>query len=95
MKKSRNKPQNRKTKINVTNNLSIGEIYIGEIDTTIELRMEGISASNDFFNSYYVKDEKDIENFLAGKKCFVYGQKGAGKTAFLRYVGEKLKKEKS
>ncbi|MGF3024870.1 P-loop ATPase, Sll1717 family [Methylobacterium aquaticum] len=94
MKKSRNKPQNRKTKINVTNNLSIGEIYIGEIDTTIELRMGGISASNDFFNSYYVKDEKDIENFLAGKKCFVYGQKGAGKTAFLRYVGEKLKKEK-
>lgn len=87
------KSSKRKTSGGLAQNLAIKQIYVGEIDTTIELRMGGRAAANDFYHSYYVRDEDDVADFISGQKCFVYGQKGAGKTAFLRFIGEKLKRE--
>lgn len=78
----------------LTDNLSIRQIYVGEIDTTIELDIGGPASANDFYNSYYIRNQDELEEFLSGKKFFVYGQKGAGKTAFLRFAGETLRRRR-
>ncbi|MQQ10271.1 hypothetical protein GFB49_17525 [Epibacterium sp. SM1979] len=73
--------------------LSLKNMYLGEVDTTIELDISGREARSDFYNSYYVRSDAEVASFLDGRKCFVYGQKGAGKTAFLRYIGERLRRD--
>jgi hypothetical protein len=74
--------------------LSIKNIYVGSLDTTMELNVGGAKSSAAFINSYFIKNQNDLDEFIGGSKFFVFGQKGAGKTAFLRYAGEMIKRSK-
>lgn len=74
--------------------LSIKDIYVGEEDTTRELEIGDSKVAAQFYNSYFLRNEVDFEEFVNGNKFFVYGYKGAGKTAFLRYVGESFNRNK-
>ena len=83
----------KKRRIAHKDNLSLKNIYIGQVDTTIELDINNKEIKNDFYYSYFIRNEGEVNSFLNGSKCFVYGQKGAGKTAFLRFIGEKLERD--
>ncbi|MCA3167609.1 MAG: hypothetical protein ING22_03520 [Burkholderiales bacterium] len=74
--------------------LSIKNIYVGSLDTTMEIDVGGPPSLSQFVGSYYIKNQKDLDNFISGRKFYVYGQKGAGKTAFLRYAGEMVRRNK-
>lgn len=74
--------------------LSIKNVYVGSLDTTMELDVGGPSSIAQFVGSYYIKNQNDLDKFIAGEKFYVYGQKGAGKTAFLRYAGEMVRRRK-
>ncbi len=88
------KQTNKSAKLKNSLKLSIKDIYIGEIDSTIEIDTGGNAAIKDFLGSYFVRNEEEITQFLDGRKSFVYGQKGVGKTAFLRYIGENYSRSK-
>ena len=74
--------------------LSIKDIYVGEEDTTRELEIGDSKVAAQFYNSYFLRNDTDYKDFVSGNKFFVYGYKGAGKTAFLRYVGESFNRDK-
>ncbi len=70
--------------------LQIKDIRFGKIDAHNELQDLG----EDFYiESFLVYDKYKIDSFLSGENCFICGNKGTGKTAFLKYLECKLSKE--
>lgn len=63
--------------------LRLNEILFGKTDAFNEL----IELGQDFFVDAFVNNEKyHMNDFLQGKKYYICGKKGTGKTAFLRYL---------
>lgn len=94
-RRSRNTPPPLRKKTRRNENLSLKNIYVGEVDTTIEIKIGGREAIGAFYESYFVRNQTEIDDFIVGKKLYVYGQKGVGKTAFLRYIEENMRRDKS
>lgn len=66
--------------------IAVGEISFGELDAkneVIEQERLGISI---FYNSFITPPGIDLNALTSGAKCFIYGQKGCGKTALLLYI---------
>ena len=59
------------------------EIQFGKTDASNEL----IEVGNDYYLSSFLEYERyRIEDFFEGKKYFILGRKGTGKTALLKYM---------
>lgn len=73
--------------------LQLKDLYIGSIDAKHEL----ISNSEDerfrFFDSFLIPENIVVDEYITGKKYYVTGLKGTGKTALLRYLAIKVEKE--
>lgn len=66
--------------------MKLKNLYIGDVDAKNEILKRKRAGSDDFQKSFSTPKQVDIEDFLNGQKHFIYGLKGAGKTAFLRYI---------
>lgn len=64
----------------------IKDIYAGMPDAKDEFE---IGQADSFFESFVVPPGLPVENLLNGKKCFVTGYKGVGKTSVLYYLQNK------
>jgi hypothetical protein len=65
-------------------NLSLGQLYAGNTDAKDDFILTG--TKDEFFNSFIIQDENQLQKFHIGIKFFIYGMKGTGKTAQLRYL---------
>lgn len=74
--------------------LKIKDMYFGSIDATDELDVASDTGKNDFYETFFVVSGLKIEKFLNGESFFIYGPKGTGKTSLLRFLMEKVKRDK-
>lgn len=75
--------------------LSRSEIDFGKIDAKSALVTRDIKSKNLFIKSYTVPEYVDFPALYSGDKFLIYGTKGSGKTALLRYIIEKEKERKN
>lgn len=66
--------------------IPVSSISFGEIDAKNEVIEQEKFGSSIFQNSFLVPPGIDPERLITGAKCFIYGQKGCGKTSLLLYV---------
>ncbi len=66
----------------------IKDIYIGKPDARDEIEFDG---NEDFFQSFVMPPNFDIDGLISGDKCFINGYKGTGKTALLYYLDNEVK----
>lgn len=72
---------------------SISEIEIGKIDGKNEF-LDGLESTDKyFFDSFLLPSNIDPSKFRDGKKYFVYGFRGTGKTSLLRWYAGQLRLE--
>lgn len=63
--------------------LSLKDLYFGKTDAYNEL----LEYGTDLFERFFWKNNQyGISDFLEGSKYYIYGDKGTGKTAFLKYL---------
>lgn len=62
----------------------IKDIYTGKPDA----RDEVMQPNSTFFKSFIMPPNFEIEDLIAGDKCFIRGYKGSGKTALLLYIND-------
>lgn len=74
------------------NNLKLRDIYAGLPDAKDEYAYEDFETINKCFVS---PPNFDIDEIINGKKCFIRGYKGTGKTALLYYISNKMIEENS
>lgn len=65
------------------NKLRLKQLFFGKTDAYNELLECG---SEQFERSFLKYDAYSIDEFLKGLKYYIYGDKGTGKTAFLKYL---------
>jgi hypothetical protein len=66
--------------------MKIKDLYLGEVDAKNELLKQKRVGGDEFFRSFSIPRRVDLDEFVNGQKYFIYGLKGAGKTALLRYI---------
>lgn len=62
------------------------DIYFGKVDAKNELNENSDEQKKMFVETFLIPKNIDIRCFESGEKYFIYGLKGTGKTAFLRYM---------
>lgn len=74
--------------------MNVNDIDFGSEDArNLKLKRDGQKSI--FLNSYIVPAKFKLQDFYDGNKYFVYGGKGAGKTALLQYIRLKAEKDLS
>lgn len=63
--------------------VKLKDLYFGKTDAYNELMETG---SEQFEKLFWKNDQYSIGEFLDGTKYYIYGDKGTGKTAFLKYL---------
>ncbi len=66
-----------------TDNLYLKDLVFGKTDAYNELLEYGV---DNFSRSFLPNNTYNIESFINGSKYYIYGGKGTGKTAFLKYL---------
>jgi len=70
--------------------MELKDINFGDVDAKNEILKQKRTGGRDFFNSYSIPSKIDITEYLDGRKYFILGLKGTGKTALLRYLHDKV-----
>ncbi|UZD42472.1 P-loop ATPase, Sll1717 family [Selenomonas sputigena] len=71
----------------------LGDIYFGHTDAKNELLGYDERKKADFETTFLKPANLKINSFQSGKKYYIYGLKGTGKTALLRYIDIQLRKD--
>ena len=83
----------------MASNLILKNIYFGKTDAKNELNENTPEQRKNFKDTFLLPAQFNLSDFVEGKKYFIYGLKGTGKTAFLRYLSiyieDDLKKAKT
>lgn len=67
------------------------DIKFGKTDASNEL----LDVGNDYYLSSFLEYERyRIKDFIEGKKYFILGRKGTGKTALLKYMQCRFEEDK-
>lgn len=74
--------------------MELKDIYFGATDAKNELRDNDEESEQRFEKAFLLPEHVNVEAFKRGDKFIIYGMKGTGKTALLRYLEIMLKKEK-
>lgn len=74
--------------------ISLRRLRFGALDARYEVITRDPSHIEHFRESFVSPSGISIEEFMRGMRFFVYGMKGAGKTAFLRYLRLKAEEDK-
>ena len=70
----------------MASNLILKNIYFGKTDAKNELNENTPEQRKNFKDTFLLPAQFNLSDFVEGKKYFIYGLKGTGKTAFLRYL---------
>ncbi|MBM0170880.1 P-loop ATPase, Sll1717 family [Altererythrobacter sp. C41] len=70
--------------------VEVAKIEFGEIDAKNEVIQQDRLGSSVFHNSFRIPPEVNPDALITGAKCFIYGQKGCGKTALLLHVRKRF-----
>ena len=76
-----------------TNKMTINKFHFGNTDARSEILNRDVKKKEFFIESFYVPAKLRVDDFIEGNKYFIFGPKGTGKTALLRYINEKLNPE--
>jgi len=79
----------------VTQLIHRSEITFGEIDAKNALVTRDKAARRLFLDAFVLPSSVDMDAILRGDRFLIYGAKGSGKTALLRYVMEDQEKKKN
>ncbi|RMD01102.1 S1 RNA-binding domain-containing protein [Clostridium autoethanogenum] len=71
--------------------LQIKDIFVGSIDAKDDVTNK--IDNDEFIENFIIPPNLNIDEFLNGKKCFIEGYKGTGKTALLHYMSNHVVKE--
>ena len=74
--------------------LKLKDIFIGKTDAKNEFIENSASEKEVFLRSFLKPDNLVEDDFLQGKRYYITGLKGTGKTALMRYLGIIAEKEK-
>lgn len=74
--------------------LQLKDIFIGKTDAKNEFIGNNIEEQEKFIDSYLIPENIHVNEFQNGKKYYITGLKGTGKTALLRYLELSFQKEK-
>lgn len=66
--------------------LQIKDIFVGSIDAKDDVT--SLLDQDEFIENFLIPPNFEIEEFLSGRKCFIQGYKGTGKTALLHYISK-------
>ena len=66
--------------------LTLDALFIGNTDAKNELLTGSSQEVSSFKNGFLMPDNVVLEHFYSGKKYYITGLKGTGKTALLRYL---------
>lgn len=66
--------------------MKLKDLNLGNLDAKNELLTNSEIEKENFIQSYVIPPSLNIDLFLEGKRYFVTGLKGTGKTALLRYI---------
>lgn len=66
--------------------MEIRELNFGDIDAKNEILKEMRSQTNNFYDTFSIPSNVNIDDFFNGSKYFIKGLKGCGKTALIRYL---------
>lgn len=73
--------------------MQLKDIYFGAIDAKNEINNSSSDKIERFEKIFLMPDNIDIDSFENGDKFLIYGLKGTGKTALLRYLDIYLQKK--
>lgn len=73
--------------------LQLKDLVLGKTDAKNELLETDTKSINRFTDSFLLPDNIIPSDFINGKKFFISGLKGTGKTALLRFIDIKAQKE--
>lgn len=76
-------------------NLKLKDLFFGNIDAKNELLVNSTEEHKRFMSSFLLPPTVIEEDLLMGRKYFITGMKGIGKTALLRYLEIKLQQNKN
>jgi len=66
--------------------LQLKDLFVGKTDAKNELNENTEEERNRFIDSFLLPENINIDDFINGKRYFITGLKGTGKTALLRYL---------
>lgn len=66
--------------------LQLKDLFFGKTDAKNELAGNTTQEKELFRNSFLIPENIDIKDFIDGKRFYISGLKGTGKTALLRYI---------
>lgn len=68
--------------------LQIKDIFVGSIDAKDDVTNK--IDNKEFIENFIIPPNLNLDDFLSGKKCFIEGYKGTGKTALLHYLSNSV-----
>ena len=74
-------------------NLQLKDLYFGNIDAKNELLINSAEEHERFLSGFLLPPTVIEDDLLSGRKYFITGMKGIGKTALLRYLDLRLRKK--
>lgn len=77
----------------MTNTLQLKDIFLGKTDAKNELAENTSFANERFLDSFLMPENINLHDFAEGKRFFVTGLKGTGKTALLRFIQLNFEKQ--
>lgn len=73
--------------------LLLKDIFFGQTDAKNEFRADTEEEKETFMQGFLLPDVIDLDAFRNGKKFFITGLKGTGKTALMRYISLHLERQ--
>lgn len=68
--------------------LQIKDIFVGSIDAKDDVTNK--IDNKEFIENFIIPPNLNLDDFFSGKKCFIEGYKGTGKTALLHYLSNSV-----
>lgn len=74
-------------------NLQLKDLFIGKTDAKNELIDNNDKTKELFCNSFLIPENININDFYEGRRYYITGLKGTGKTALLHYIDLKMREK--
>ena len=71
--------------------LQLRDLFVGKTDAKNELIENNDKTKKLFCDSFLIPENINIEDFYNGKRYYITGLKGTGKTALLHYIDLQMK----
>ncbi|HCL66630.1 MAG TPA: hypothetical protein DIC56_17680 [Rhizobium sp.] len=70
--------------------MNLNDINFGDVDAKNEILKQARLGERVFFESFSVPSGVDVSEILSGRRYYILGLKGTGKTALLRFINDKI-----